>query len=85
MGAPLPGANFCPPGPGDVMRMRAIAPHQAIKTHAAAADRRALPGTHRTTPFADNSALRGKGRHLCACTVAVRAGVEPHLLLTGLP
>ena len=67
-----------PPGPGDVMRMRAIAPHKAIKTplsHAAAVDRRALPGTHRTTPFAD-SALRGKGRHLCACTVAVRAGVR---------
>ena len=79
-GAPLPEANFGPPGPGDVMRMRAIAPHQAIKTllvpHAAAVDRRALPGTHRTTPFADNSALRGKGRHLCAYTVAVRAGVR---------
>ena len=61
------------------MRMRAIAPHQAIKTllsHAAAVDRRALPGTHRTTPFADNLALRGKGRHLCACTAAVRAGVR---------
>ena len=73
------GQTFAPPRPGDVMRMRAIAPHQAIKTllsHAAAVDRRALPGTHRTTPFADNSALRGKGRHLCACTVAVRAGVR---------
>ena len=75
------GQSFAPPGPGDVMRMRAIAPHQAIKTLlAAAVDRRALPGTHRTTPFADNSALRGKGRHLCACTVAVRAGVfEPSI------
>ena len=73
------GQTFAPPRPGDVMRMRAIAPHQAIKTllsHAATVDRRALPGTHRTTPFADNSALRGKGRHLCACTIAVRAGVR---------
>ena len=78
-GAATGGKLLAPPGPGDVMRMRAIAPHQAIKTllsHAAAVDRRALPGTHRTTPFADNSALRGKGRHLCACTVAVRAGVR---------
>ena len=67
------------------MRMRAIAPHQAIKTllsHAAAVDCRAPPGTHRTTPFADNSALRGKGRHLCACTVAVRAGVRASSIAT---
>ena len=51
------------PRPGDVMRMREIAPHQAIKTllsRAAAVDRRALPGTHRTTPFVDNSALRAR-------------------------
>ena len=80
-GGAATGGKLLPPrpGPGDVMRMRAIAPHQEIKTllsNAAAVDRRALPGTHRTTPFADNSALRGKGRHLCACTVAVRAGVR---------
>ena len=46
----------------------------------AAVDRRALPGAHRTTPFAANSSLRGKGRHLCAYTVAVRAGVRTSAL-----
>ena len=78
-GGAATGDKLLPPRPRwCYVRMRAIAPHNAIKTllsHAAAVDRRALPGAHRTMPFAANSALRGKGRHLCACTVAVWAGV----------
>ena len=78
-GGAATGDKLLPPRPAPVMlcaHARDCTTQGNLLSHAAAVDRRALPGTHRTTPFATNSALRGKGRHLCACTVAVRAGVR---------
>ena len=71
------------PSPAPVMlcaHVRDCTDKDSLVPRCAAVDRRALPGAHRTTPFAANSLLRGKGRHLCACTVAVRAGVRASAL-----